>query len=98
MFENVHSLVGIIELTTSPHGSMSEVDDSSLERLLASFAEHDSLADELALPASPQRAAGWRCVVADSVYDRRTSITADLGALVSDLEREYGQVSSALRD
>lgn len=97
MFENVHSMVGLIELTNCPGAAMSQVDDSSLDRLLASFAEHESLADEHCGPASEAKLPAWQSSRDAALYDRRISITADLGALLTDLEREYAELSSTIQ-
>lgn len=96
MSENVHAFVGIIELAACPGDAPAEVDDSSLARLLACLAEHDSLADELALSGGRRRDSRWRRVDDDSLYDGRVSVSADLSMLFGDLEREYAQLCEAL--
>ena len=96
MFENAHAIVGIIELTSAPEQSAAEVDDSRLDCLLASLVSHESLADASHLTPACPKAMGWQRVGGDSVYDGRASVTADLGALVDELEREYAQICDVL--
>ena len=97
MPENVHAIVGIIEISNCSGGATGEVDDSSLERLLASLAGHDSLADELMLLPGRSGSGGWQRVGEDSVYDGRAMVSTDLGALQDELEREYSQLCESLR-
>ena len=97
MSENVHAIVGIIEISNFPGGATAEVDDSSLDRLLASLAEHDSLADDCEQLPSRGGWSGWRRTGDDSVYDGKTSVATDLGTLVAELEQEYAQLCQSLR-
>ena len=99
-------MTGIIEVTPISASRRPTVDDTTLDRLLTSFAGFPSLADEpesendavgdadvaaSAELASEHEAPRWQRV-GDSVYDGRMSVTADLAVLMRDLELEYERV------
>lgn len=99
-------MTGIIEVTPTPASRRPTVDDTTLDRLLTSFAGFPSLADEAEAEsaasgeveeaavtemAAEQATPLWQRV-SDSVYDGRMSVTADLAALMRDLELEYERV------
>lgn len=97
MFQNAHVVVGLIELTSSPDAAAAAVDDSTLDRLLASLVTHDSLADELRLPGTSVDS-DWRASRRDAECMGRVIATTDLDALTADLEREYAQLCNSLGD
>jgi hypothetical protein len=95
MSENASNFAGIIELT--PNASdVACIDDTSLGRLLVSLAEHDSLDKDPAAGDCPPPSTRWSKVGDDSLYDGRTSLEADLGQLLEELEREYLQLRDTL--
>ncbi len=103
MSENAYQAAGIIELTPCIAARRPWVDDSTLERLLTSFAGFDSLAEHLEV-AEPEAADAGEFVeeprgprwnrLGGAVCDGRMSVTADLGILLRELEREYERVCS----
>ena len=91
-------VAGIIELTPVADDAAMPVDDSCLQQLLASFARHDDLsADADTLPScAAESSSRWSDVGSGSLYDSRTTITADLSLLVEELEREYARMLGSL--
>jgi|GEM_PF-2925133 len=96
MFQNAHAIVGLIELTNASPEAATMVDDSTLDRLLESLVSHDSLADELQLRDRGLAAYERQRIGDKSPYFGRASVSADLAALVEDLEREYAQLYESL--
>ena len=95
MSQHAHRLIGIIELTPSPSGASGAIDDSSLERLLASFADRDSLEDDRAILATTTRQNDCRSEVGGLRRDRGATVAANVESLLSDLEREYAELCAA---
>jgi hypothetical protein len=90
-------MAGIIELDSDPTQPLAVADDSTLERLFAGFAGRDSISPDPVEPSPRSASPRWTRVGEDLVYDSRPTLSADLGALVRELEQEYELVCEALR-
>jgi hypothetical protein len=99
MLENAYRMAGIIELDADPSPLSTARDDSTLERLFASLVGRDAADETEAGPPDHRRGSPrWTRVGEDLVYDGRPTISADLGALLRELELEYELVCDALRE